>query len=146
MGVQASEEFRAMKSRDALVRAASFVIAEQRRKVGDLEAMIDEFRRIAKDLEQQIESEHMRTGVREPGHFAYSSFAKAARKRCDNLLVSVADLQLKLEAARRDLTLSEQELVRLQNSSDHVIEERPMSARRSSRSRPLSLGSPSRSA
>ena len=92
-----------MKSRDALIRAGSFDLAEKRRKVTDIDAMIAEFRRMAADLEQQIEAEHARTGVREPNHFAYSSFAKAARKRCDNLLVSVADLMVKREAAAAEV-------------------------------------------
>jgi len=130
-----------MKSRDALVRAGSFDLAEKRRKLTDIEAMIAEFRRMAADLEQQIEAEHMRTGVREPTHFAYSSFAKAARKRCDNLMVTVADLEAKRDAAQAEVTASEAELKRLQMAGERAAEERPAGRRRPGRLRPVPLGS-----
>ena len=129
-----------MKSRDALIRAASFDLAEKRRKLSDIDAMISEFRRMAADLDQQIEAEHARTGVREPGHFAYSSFAKAARKRCDNLMVSVADLQLKREAAEAELTIAEGELKRLELAGERALEDRNAGRRRPGRHRPVGLG------
>jgi len=135
-----------MKSRDALVRAGSFDLAEKRRKLTDIEAMIAEFRRMATDLEQQIEAEHLRTGVREPSHFAYSSFAKAARKRCDNLMVTVADLEAKREAAQAEITVSEAELKRLQMAGERAAEERPAGRRRPGRIRSVPLGSSPRSA
>jgi len=130
-----------MKSRDALIRASSFDLAEKRRKLTDIDTVIAEFRRMALDLEQQIEAEHMRTGVRETNHFAYSSFAKAARKRCDNLLVSVGDLELKRAAAAADVGVAEEDLKRLQMASDRASEERPSSRRRIGRNRPVGLGS-----
>lgn len=135
-----------MKSRDALVRAGSFALTEKRRKLTDIEGMIAEFRRMAADLEQQIEAEHMRTGVREPSHFAYSSFAKAARKRCDNLMVTVADLEAKREAAQAEVLVSDAELKRLQMAGERAGEDRPAGRRRSSRLRPVPMGTNSRSA
>lgn len=135
-----------MKSRDALVRAASFDLAEKRRKLSDIDQMIGEFRRIAADLEQQIEAEHVRTGVREPQHFAYSSFAKAARKRSDNLLVSVEDLEVKRSVALTDLTAAEEELKRLQLAGERAAEDRPAGRRRPGRNRALLSTAPTRSA
>jgi flagellar protein FliJ len=133
-----------MKSRDALVRAASFDLAEKRRKLTDIDAMAAEFRRMATDLEQQIEAEHVRTGVREPAHFAYSSFAKAARKRCDNLLVSVGDLEVKRETALADMAAADEELKRLQLAGERAAEERPAGRRRPGRLRTLAVGAPPR--
>jgi flagellar protein FliJ len=135
-----------MKSREALIRAATFDLAEKRRKLSDIDAMIAEFRRMSQDLEQQIEAEHVRTGVRDANHFAYSSFAKAARKRCDNLQVTIADLQTKREPADRDLAQAEDELKRVQMASDRANEERPSSGRRAARHRMMSAGGPPRSA
>lgn len=133
-----------MKSRDALVRAGSFDLAEKRRKLSDIDGMIGEFRRMAADLEQQIEAEHVRTGVREFTHFAYSSFAKAARKRCDNLLVSVKDLEVKREAAAAEAAAADEELKRLQLAGERAGEERPAGRRRPARNRPVALGSSTR--
>jgi len=133
-----------MKSRDALVRAGSFDLAEKRRKLSDIDGMIAEFRRMAADLEQQIEAEHVRTGVRESTHFAYSSFAKAARKRCDNLLVSVKDLEVKREAAEAEAAAAEEELKRLQLAGERAGDERPAGRRRPARNRPVALGSSTR--
>jgi hypothetical protein len=62
--------------------------------------MILDFEHMANDLARQITAEEERTGVRDPAHFAYSTFAKAATLRRANLLTSVADLRSKLEAAR----------------------------------------------
>lgn len=138
--------YRIMKSREALVRAATFDLAEKRRKLSDIDSMVAEFRRMAQDLEQQIEAEHVRTGVREPGHFAYSSFAKAARKRCDNLQVTIADLLTKREPAASEVAGAEEELKRVQLASDRANDERPATGRRASRNRQVGLGSSSRSA
>jgi len=126
-----------MKSRDALIRAARFDLAEKRRKVTDIEGMAAEFRRMAADLEQQIEAEHIRTGVREPTHFAYSSFAKAARKRCDNLLVSVDDLMVKREAAVAAAAAAEDELKRQEVASERAAEDNKTGRRRPGRGRAI---------
>lgn len=135
-----------MKSRDALIRASTFDLAEKRRKLTDLDGMMAEFRRMALDLEQQIEAEHVRTGVREPSHFAYSSFAKAARKRCDNLIESAADLARKREAAAADVTAAEDDVKRMQLAGDRASEERPHAGRRPSRNRLMGVGTSSRGA
>jgi hypothetical protein len=56
---------------------------------------------MAADLARQIAAEEERTGVKDAAHFAYSTFAKAAALRRTNLLTSVVDLRLKLDAARQ---------------------------------------------
>jgi sigma54-dependent transcription regulator len=109
-----------MKPRDAIVRGRQFEIDEKRRQLADMESMVQDFRRMAADLDQQIEAEHQRAGVRDPNHFAYPPFAKAARNRRDNLLASVDDLQAKLEAGRLELDRVEDELKRLATSSDRT--------------------------
>jgi hypothetical protein len=76
-----------------------FEADEKQRKVADIEAMINEFEQMAADLERQIVSEEERTGVRNEAHFAYSTFARAAAQRRDNLRASVADLRAKHESA-----------------------------------------------
>ena len=88
-----------MKPRESALRLKRFDAEEKARKVANLEAMIREFEQMVVDLERQIASEEDRTGVKDPKHFAYSTFAKAAAQRRDNLKTSVDDLRVKLQAA-----------------------------------------------
>ena len=98
-----------MKSRDSALKLKRFEADEKQRKVADIEAMINEFEQMAADLERQIVSEEERTGIRNEAHFAYSTFARAAAQRRDNLRASVADLRAKHESAVavRDEALAE---------------------------------------
>jgi hypothetical protein len=88
-----------MKSRDSALKLKRFEAEEKRRKVADIESMIHEFEQMAADLERQIATEEERTGIRNDAHFAYSTFARVAAQRRDNLRASVADLREKLELA-----------------------------------------------
>lgn len=101
-----------MKSRDGALKLKRFEAEEKRRKVADIEAMINEFEQMAADLDRQIASEEERTGVRNEAHFAYSTFARAAAQRRDNLRASVIDLRVKLEhaVAVRDEAVAELEV------------------------------------
>ncbi len=103
-----------MKSRDSGLRAKRFEVAEKARKAEDLEAMIRDFEGMASDLARQIAAEEDRTGIKDPAHFAYSTFAKAVVQRRDNLMISVEDLRAKLELARRDHETAQEELQRLE--------------------------------
>ncbi len=101
-----------MKSRDGALKLKRFEAEEKRRKVADIEAMIHEFEQMAADLDRQIASEEERTGIRNEAHFAYSTFARAAAQRRDNLRASVAGLREKLElaVAVRDEAVAELEV------------------------------------
>ncbi|MGE0698372.1 MAG: flagellar export protein FliJ [Hyphomicrobiaceae bacterium] len=89
-----------------------FEAREKARKVADLEAMIREFETMAEDLDRQIATEEERTGVRDAKHFAYSTFAKAARQRRDNLQHSVDGLRAKLEIAQAERDLAADDLAK----------------------------------
>lgn len=88
-----------MKPRESALRLKRFAADEKIRKVADLESMIREFEQMAVDLDRQISSEEERTGVKDRQHFAYSTFAKAAAQRRENLMISVEDLRAKLALA-----------------------------------------------
>ena len=88
-----------MKARESALRTKRFEADEKNRKVDDLEQMINEFERMAYDLECQVKAEEERTGVRDAQHFAYSTFARSAEQRRQNLLASVSELQGKLDSA-----------------------------------------------
>jgi flagellar protein FliJ len=91
-----------MKPRDSALRLKRFEATERARKVASIETMIGDFEHVAADLARQVAAEEERTGIKDPAHFAYSTFAKAASLRRANLLTSVADLRVKLENARAE--------------------------------------------
>src|SRR5450631_3241261 len=74
-----------MKSRDTLMRAAKFILAERCGGLSCIDATITELRLGAQDLEQQIDAERLRGSVRDSNHFVFLSIAVAARKRRDKL-------------------------------------------------------------
>lgn len=91
-----------MKTPDSAIRALRFEADEKARRVADLEQMIREFEQVAADLERQIKAEEDRTGVRDTSHFAYSTFARSAAQRRENLLASADGLRGRLDAAIRE--------------------------------------------
>lgn len=88
-----------MKAREAAQRLKKFEAEEKGRKVAELEQMIYEFDQMANELARQVEAEEERTGIHDSAHFAYSTFARSAAQRRENLLVSLASLQAQLEVA-----------------------------------------------
>lgn len=116
--------------RDNLVRLTRFKVNEKRRQVEQLELMMAEFARMAADLDAQILSEEKKAGITDIAHFAYPTFAKAARARRDNLTNSVKDLKVQLNAARIVQEEAESELVNAEKleQRDEAEERRAASA------------------
>ena len=114
-----------MKSRnESLIRLKKFQVDEKRRQVAQIEMMIADFERMAAELDQQIEIEHTKTGISDVAHFAYSTFAKAALGRRDNLLASANDMRGKLESAQDVLAEAIEDLkkVELLDQREHQRE------------------------
>jgi F0F1-type ATP synthase membrane subunit b/b' len=88
-----------MKSRESLVRLKTFQLNEKRRQSAQIQTMMAELEKMCAELEQQIVSEEKRAGITDTSHFAYPTFAKAARKRADNLQGSLRELKVQLDAA-----------------------------------------------
>jgi hypothetical protein len=101
-----------MKARENAMRIKRHEVDEKNRKVEDLERIIREFDSMALDLERQIQAEEDRTGIRDRNHFSYSTFARAAAQRRDNLRTSTDGLREKLAAAVRERDDSADELAR----------------------------------
>ena len=99
-----------MKSRENLVRLKQFQVNDKRRQLLQLDMMIAEFERMAGELELQIVAEEKKAGITDINHFAYPTFAKAARMRRDNLRNSLADLAQQKSAAELILAEAEAEL------------------------------------
>ena len=108
-----------MKSRDTLIRLHKFHVDERRRQVAELEMMLDEFRRKESDLERQVKSEQEKAGISDIGHFAYPMFAKSVIKRRENILRSIDDLTVQLEAARDQLAEAYRELKKVETLEEN---------------------------
>ena len=53
-----------------------------------------------------------KSGISDPNHFAYPTFAKAARQRADNLIVSIRELKVQQDAAELSLEEAEAEFAK----------------------------------
>jgi flagellar export protein FliJ len=91
-----------------------FQVEERRRQVAQIEATIAEFEKVARELDRQIAAEQERTGISDAAHFAYSTFAKAAKQRRDNLAASAEELKGQLAAAQGLMATAVEELEKLE--------------------------------
>jgi len=92
-----------MKPQDTLARLKRFQVDERRRRVEQIESMVTEFSRIAQELDREVAIEEQRAGIFDQAHFAYPTYARAARTRRDNLNRSAEELRAQLDEARRNL-------------------------------------------
>ena len=104
-----------MKSRDSLVRLKRFQAEEKRRRVVQIEAMVAEFSRMSGELDREIASEEQRSGISDPSHFAYPTYARSARARRDNLTQSAVELRQQLDEARAAHEEALEEVARAQS-------------------------------
>jgi flagellar protein FliJ len=102
-----------MKSRDTLIRLKQFHVEERRRKLAQIEAMIAEFARMTADLDREIALEEQRAGITDTAHFAYPTYARAARVRRDNLVRSSEELRGQFEDAKAKLENAAEELSKM---------------------------------
>jgi len=103
-----------MKSRDNLLRLKHFQVEDKTRQLAQIDMMIAEFERMHGDLDAQIKVEEEKAGITDPSHFAYPTFAKAARQRQENLTGSIRDLKEKRINAEVALEEADEELVKAQ--------------------------------
>lgn len=111
-----------MKSRESVVRLKRFQVDEKRRQVEQIQGMIAEFERMSNDLEAQVTAEQERTGIHDTAHYAYSTFAKAAAQRRDNLQASIGELRVQLDVAAGELDGAEEELMKMEALAERDAE------------------------
>lgn len=124
-----------MKPRENLVRLKLFQVNERRRKLSQLDSMIAEFDRMAMELELQIGAEEKKAGITDQSHFAYPTFAKAARLRRDNLKDSQHNLMEQRSDAAQALAEAEAELAKAE-----LLESRDQKAREAEANRSAMIG------
>ena len=120
-----------MKSRETLIRLKKFQVDEKRRKVAQIETMIAEFERMATDLDREIQAEQDRSGIHDPTHYAYPTYAKAAIARKQNLTNSANELKGQLDDAKAALqeAFEEMKKVELLDERDQMRERAEEDAR-----------------
>lgn len=99
-----------MRNRDSLIRLHRFHVDEKRRKLAELELMVQEFRARERELEAQVEAEQKKAGISDVAHFAYPMFAKSVIRRRQNILTSIADIEAQLDSAKEELSDAFREL------------------------------------
>ena len=113
-----------MKSREVEIRLKKFQVDEKRRRIAQIERMIADFQRMSVELEREINAEQDRTGINDPTHFAYPTYAKAAIQRRENLARHTDELRIQLEDAKSLLSeaLNELKKVELLDERDQAQE------------------------
>ncbi len=101
-----------MKSREGVLRLKRFQVQEKARQVAQIETMVSQFEKMAAELDGQIVYEEKKAGIEDINHFAYPTFAKAARLRRENLQTSIQDLNDQHSAAKSALVDAEEELAK----------------------------------
>jgi flagellar export protein FliJ len=108
-----------MRNRESLIRLHRFHVDEKRRKLAELELMLQEFRARERELEAQVEAEQKKAGISDVAHFAYPMFAKSVIRRRQNILASIEDIDRQLEAAREELSDAFRELKKYEVVEDN---------------------------
>lgn len=120
--------------RDSQLRLKRFQVDEKRRRVTQIEVMIAEFLRMAVDLDREIANEEQKAGISDVTHFAYPTYARAARTRRENLARSAGELKDQLADAKEKLEDALAELTKAQG-----LEGREKSAERGDFPSPVAL-------
>jgi hypothetical protein len=115
-----------MKSRENLVRLKKFQVNDKRRQLTQIQMMVADFERMANELDAQIASEERKSGITDINHFAYPTFAKAARLRRDNLKTSQSDLMQQKAGAEAALDEAESELAKAEALENRDMRQREL--------------------
>ncbi len=110
-----------MKSRESLIKLKRFQVDEKRRQLAQIESMIADFQVMADELDAQVISEQKRTGIEDIGHYAYSTFAKAAAQRRENLMTSIDDLDKQRVVAHDALSEAVEDLKKVELLAERDI-------------------------
>jgi flagellar FliJ protein len=129
-----------MRSNDTLLKLRRFEVNEKHQKVLEIETMMADFQRMIDDLTHQIEVEEETSRIRDVNHFSYPPYAKAARKRRDNLYSSIESLEAKAQEARADLSEAQEELRKSEMVEERSLVDHDRGASKPHRGETLAVG------
>jgi chromosome segregation ATPase len=100
---RAERASRAKRLNDTWAHQVEGQIADLKSRIPILQRLIAECDRLAGDLEQEVRNEENRVKIHDPADIAYSTYAKAAASRRDNLRHSADELRAHLTKAEKAL-------------------------------------------
>jgi len=99
----ADSHFSVRRARGTRLSQAQFQIETAQWRVDQIAGMIAGLESVARSLDDEIRTEENRTGLRDPAHFAYPTYAKATIARRDNVNRSADVLKDMLSDAKAAL-------------------------------------------
>jgi hypothetical protein len=94
----------------SLIRMKAVQAGHHRRAISQIERTISELTSVADNLNREISADEGRSRNRDPEHFAYPTFAKAAIQRRNNILQTIDGLKAQLDATKNVLRGNDEEL------------------------------------
>jgi flagellar export protein FliJ len=120
-----------MTALGSLVRVHTWELNEKRQKLAGLEELSDKIRQDVENLEAQLQHEQSAAAGSIEGTIAFPAFVAAALERRKKLRVSIANLDLAIEAAREEVREVFQEVKKYELARDnHEKRERERIAKR----------------
>ena len=120
-----------MTALGSLVRVHSWALNEKRQTLAGLEELSDKLRQDLENLEAELQHEQSAAASSVEGTIAFPAFVAAALERRKKLRVSIANLDLAIEAAREEVREAFQEVKKYELARDnHDKRERERIAKR----------------
>lgn len=120
-----------MSGLESLIRLHRWKLEEKRRALAELEALMDDLRTRAGNLEVEIINEQKAAADSEEAGFAYAAYAAQAIHRRGVLAQSATELEVRIEAARDGVKEAFQEAKKYEIAQERKLErERKVTARR----------------
>lgn len=115
----------------SLVRVHTWALNEKRQTLVGLEKLVDKMHQDLENLEAELKHEQSAAATSVEGTIAFPAFVAAALERRKKLRVSIANLDLAIEAAREEVREAYQEVKKYETARDnHEQRERQRLAKR----------------
>ena len=129
-----------MSSLDSLIRLHGWRLEEKRRVLADLESLMDELKRRARDLEAEIHNEQSAAAGSDEAAYAYGAYAAEAINRREKLAQSAVEIASKIELARDDVRTAFQEVKKYEIALERKVKRERLEAARRERIEENDLG------
>lgn len=113
-----------MKGRKILIRLNERDVDEKRRRLADLDRLLDQLKLQAQTLEAELLVEQAKAAGNLEATFTYGAYAQAIIQRREKLAASIADLEAKVSEARDDLAESFRELKKFEIAEANFLRRR----------------------
>src|SRR4029079_3803640 len=118
-----------MKHRERLLARARHEVKSNAQSIVAIESALQSMAAAIAPLDQHVRTEETRTRITDPKHSAYSTVARAARARSDNLKKSLAELGARLRVATADRESALTKVAALENEQPPQVIQLPLSDR-----------------